>query len=434
MSSNPIDWSISMVPDMSWVKSLMLQERISASQWACVANQNQSIQNLLISENETGSNNRPPKLNHMNDYPSWKGRFQNYVLGQNTELWTCFSTAYNDTLEEAGSNATTLVTMAENDKKAYDLEKKAFAILTQALHKDIYHQFAHCTRTKALWDILVNRGEGNAATRKTRHDLLKKEFEGFMFEIVARFADALPPKWSPFIELLKHTGVLDTVSIYEFVQKLENKDAEEIRKAKLILVPQNPEMYFGGIAPAASTSQQPKIQTAYVSNAFDPNSYFGGVVAQPQFDINAYLPKPQVATPQPQFDINTYLPKPQVATPQPQFDINAYLPKPQVATPQPQFDPTAYFSKQPQAQPQQAFYGNKPDTSNLSKVSVEAARDHIEILTTMVNAYSGLVASQIGHINLTNEDYQQIDRDEMELMDIKWAFASAVRRAKDYMS
>ncbi|KAM0069569.1 putative transcription factor interactor and regulator CCHC(Zn) family [Helianthus debilis subsp. tardiflorus] len=58
----------------------------------------------------------------------------------------------------------------------------------------------------------------------------------------------------------------------------------------------------------------------------------------------------------------------------------------------------------------------------------------MELLSTMVNAYCGLVAGQIGNINLTNEDYQQIDRDEMELMDIKWAFASAVRRAKDYMS
>ncbi|KAJ0762260.1 putative transcription factor interactor and regulator CCHC(Zn) family [Helianthus annuus] len=51
----------------------------------------------------------------------------------------------------------------------------------------------------------------------------------------------------------------------------------------------------------------------------------------------------------------------------------------------------------------------------------------------MVSAYCGLVAGQIGNINLTDEYYQQIDREEMELMDIKWAFASAVRRAKDYM-
>ncbi|KAJ0887609.1 putative transcription factor interactor and regulator CCHC(Zn) family [Helianthus annuus] len=57
----------------------------------------------------------------------------------------------------------------------------------------------------------------------------------------------------------------------------------------------------------------------------------------------------------------------------------------------------------------------------------------MELLNTWVSAYYGLVAGQIGNINLTREDYQQIDKDEMDLMDIKWAFASAVRRAKDFM-
>ncbi|KAM0030890.1 hypothetical protein Hdeb2414_s0017g00502341 [Helianthus debilis subsp. tardiflorus] len=94
-----------------------------------------------------------------------------------------------------------------------------------------------------IQNLVVARGEGYAATRKTRHDLLKKKFESFHFlenetlndittryyhlmcemyyfgvlasqqEMVARFADALPPKWSPFIELLKHTGVLDAVNV-----------------------------------------------------------------------------------------------------------------------------------------------------------------------------------------------------------------------------
>ncbi|KAM0012472.1 putative transcription factor interactor and regulator CCHC(Zn) family [Helianthus debilis subsp. tardiflorus] len=56
----------------------------------------------------------------------------------------------------------------------------------------------------------------------------------------------------------------------------------------------------------------------------------------------------------------------------------------------------------------------------------------MELINTMASAYCGLVPGQIGNINLTNEDYQQINREEMELMDIKWAFASAVRRAKDF--
>ncbi|KAJ0535009.1 putative transcription factor interactor and regulator CCHC(Zn) family [Helianthus annuus] len=57
----------------------------------------------------------------------------------------------------------------------------------------------------------------------------------------------------------------------------------------------------------------------------------------------------------------------------------------------------------------------------------------MELLNTLVSAYCGLLEGQIGNINLTHEDYQQIDKEEMDLMDIKWAFASAVRRAKDFM-
>ncbi|KAJ0567847.1 hypothetical protein HanIR_Chr06g0289501 [Helianthus annuus] len=354
MSNNPRDWSSSSstAPDPTsaetWVKNMMPQQQaISASQWACVANQNQSIQNLLQSESETGSNNRPPKLNHMNEYPSWKGRFHTYVLGQNTELWLCFTTPYNTALEEADSSAATLATMSETDKKAYDLEKKAFAIMTQALHKELYHQFSYCKTTKALWDILVTRGEGNAATRKTRHDLLKKEFDAFLFieiealnematryyhlisemfsyevtatpqEMVAKFADALPPKWSPIIELLKHTGSLDTITIYDFIQKLENKNEEEIRKAKRISIPQNPEMYFGGINPAASSSQQPKLQTTFIASQVTNVNPFGFVPKPPQpkphFDTSAWFPPSQPVPPptQPKFGPSAWFPQPQ---------------------------------------------------------------------------------------------------------------------------
>ncbi|KAJ0521072.1 hypothetical protein HanIR_Chr10g0466631 [Helianthus annuus] len=87
-------------------------------------------------------------------------------------------------------------------------------------------------------------------------------------DMVNKFADALPPKWSSFIELLKHTGTLDTVNIYEFIQKLEHKNDEEIRKAKRAPVPQNTEMYLPGFDALArsNAAQQPKLQTAFVSN------------------------------------------------------------------------------------------------------------------------------------------------------------------------
>ena len=50
----------------------------------------------------------------------------------------------------------------------------------------------------------------------------------------------------------------------------------------------------------------------------------------------------------------------------------------------------------------------------------------------MVSSYDELIAGKLGNSHLTQEDYDQIDKNEMELIDIKWAFASAVRRAKDF--
>ena len=117
------------------------------------------------------------------------------------------------------------------------------------------------------------RGIGNEASRKLRHDLLKKEFDGFtcmereslgdltsrfyhlltelnnfgvvvtLEEVVIKFADALPAQWNGFLEILKYNGTLDTTNINDFFQLLENKDQKEFRKAKKIPVQQNPDMY-----------------------------------------------------------------------------------------------------------------------------------------------------------------------------------------------
>ncbi|KAJ0488129.1 hypothetical protein HanHA300_Chr12g0429571 [Helianthus annuus] len=379
--TSPWDWSLDsrnnqeLVTAADWAKSMVPQPSISPSQWALVSNQSQSLQNLLISESETGSNNRPPKLNHMNDFQSWKNRFHTYVQGQSTDLWTCFINAFNTNLETAASTSEGYANMLENDKKAYELEKKAFATLTQALNKDIYHQFSYCKTTKALWDALVARGEGNAAARKSRHDLLKKEFESFQFlenetlndmitrfyhlisemcaygvvatqqEMVSRFADALPPKWSSFIELLKHTGTLDQVNIYEFIQKLEHKNDEEIRKARRAPAPQNTEMYLPGFdvlaRSAAAQQQQPKLQTAFVSNTSSSSFPF---------------PQSTAAPPQPQFDPRSYIPVPTQPQPQPQ-----------------QQQQQAHYTSNPQPQPQ-SHHTIRVDNSNLSHLSIEVAK------------------------------------------------------------
>ncbi|KAJ0876265.1 putative transcription factor interactor and regulator CCHC(Zn) family [Helianthus annuus] len=153
---------------------------------------------------------------------------------------------------------------------------------------------------------------------------------------------------------------------------------------------------FDALARAAA-AQQPKLQTAFVSNT-------------------SSFPFPQSTA----------------APPQPQFDPRSYIPVPTQPQPQPQ-QQQAHYASNPKPQPQNPNT-IRVDNSNLSHLSIEVAKEHMEIINTMVSAYCGLVAGQLGNINMTNEDYQQIDKEEMELMDIKWAFASAVRRAKDFMA
>ncbi|KAJ0869507.1 hypothetical protein HanRHA438_Chr11g0489901 [Helianthus annuus] len=48
----------------------------------------------------------------------------------------------------------------------------------------------------------------------------------------------------------------------------------------------------------------------------------------------------------------------------------------------------------------------------------------MSLLGTVLESYGSFVAGRIGNPMLTNEDYDQIDAEEMELMDIKWCLAS----------
>ena len=51
---------------------------------------------------------------------------------------------------------------------------------------------------------------------------------------------------------------------------------------------------------------------------------------------------------------------------------------------------------------------------------------------TVLESYESLVAGRIGNPMLTKEDYDQIDAEEMELLDIKWCLASVLRRAERF--
>ncbi|KAJ0788233.1 putative transcription factor interactor and regulator CCHC(Zn) family [Helianthus annuus] len=69
---------------------------------------------------------------------------------------------------------------------------------------------------------------------------------------------------------------------------------------------------------------------------------------------------------------------------------------------------------------------------NGQNFSEEVAKGHMALLATILESYEGFVVGRIGNPMLTKEDYDQIDAEEMELMDIKWCLASVLRRAEKF--
>ncbi|KAJ0591808.1 putative transcription factor interactor and regulator CCHC(Zn) family [Helianthus annuus] len=57
----------------------------------------------------------------------------------------------------------------------------------------------------------------------------------------------------------------------------------------------------------------------------------------------------------------------------------------------------------------------------------------MSFLASILESYEGLITAKIGNPNMTKEDYDQVDPEEMELMDIRWCMASVIRRAQRFM-
>ncbi|KAJ0927039.1 putative transcription factor interactor and regulator CCHC(Zn) family [Helianthus annuus] len=96
--------------------------------------------------------------------------------------------------------------------------------------------------------------------------------------------------------------------------------------------------------------------------------------------------------------------------------------------------PSSSTLNQQQSAPKNVFQCNiAVDLKNGQNFSEESAKQQTVFLASVLESYEWLVAGKIGNTNLTKEDYDQIDPEEMGLIDIRWAMASAARRAQRFM-
>ena len=72
------------------------------SNFAFVVNQSTKLQNILLNENETGNQNKPPKLMSLDDYPQWKSHFEIYINGVDTAPWEWIEVGYDRPMRDTG--------------------------------------------------------------------------------------------------------------------------------------------------------------------------------------------------------------------------------------------------------------------------------------------------------------------------------------------
>ncbi|KAJ0752911.1 putative transcription factor interactor and regulator CCHC(Zn) family [Helianthus annuus] len=380
-----------------------------------------AIAQAMNLENETGTTQKPPKLMSIEEYYGWKDRFENWVQANHLRSWECILKKYVLPRTEL-QVIKQLSEFTDQERVMYKAEKMMISLLQQAIKEDIFILLQHDKTAKSIWDALKVKFEGSENMIKSKKALLKKEFDLFSSlpgedtkklierychlvrsmsmlsitkdreEWVDKLADALPQKeWGTYLMILKNTGVYDGLTISQFIEKIESQDLEQQKIARMNSPSgqQDVKMYYKGSVPVPEAERSPKIQTAFSAGDSMEKADQSSTKSSSGFSsFPSVNPK----------ESNTSFQSQSTKT------GNGYVIQCNIAL-------------------------NLPEGQSFSD---DTAKDHMALLGSVLLSYEGLVAGRIGNPMLTKEDYDQIDAEEMELMDIKWCLASVLRRAEKF--
>ncbi|KAJ0947026.1 putative transcription factor interactor and regulator CCHC(Zn) family [Helianthus annuus] len=278
-------------------------------------------------------------------------------------------------------------------------------LIKQSVREDIISLLEQEKTSKSLWEALGKKCVGSNEIVKNKKKLLRKEFDLFCCmknesvckmierfghlkmelarheikyseeEMVDKLFDSLPndQDWQYFALMLKNTIKPDDLEVDLLIERLESHELE-IKRSKVNspTYQQNVELYYRGNVPQAGSPRT--TFSAESSNSVNNESLHSG------------------------------------------------------------FHSGSSSNTSDQSASKNLFQCNiAVDLKNGQNFSEELAKQQMVFLASVLESYESLVAGKIGNTNLMKEDYDQLDPEEMELMDIRWCMASAVRRAQRFM-
>ncbi|KAI3808094.1 hypothetical protein L1987_24037 [Smallanthus sonchifolius] len=334
---------------------------------------------MLNYDNEIGTPQKPPKLLNVNDYSNWKTRFENYISYIDSSLWIPILEGYKHPthiyLDDEFPKP--ISKLDDEEKKAYDREKKALA--------------------------LQKRFEGNSDIKKSKRDLLRKQYECFRFfeneslddiisrfyhlqtelkafdlkypaeEMVEKFLDALPPKFEMYTTLMRENPKFYELTVKEAIGKVQAHDMN-LRRKESSGRPQiqDPSMYHG----TSSTSKSSGSGIALFTGNPTEEDHSTGCGGHACYALGSGLGSHHQNT-----------------------------------------------SRNPLAT-------SSANNSAIARID----EDHVALFSSYMLAYENFIGGKLTDPETIEEDFNKVDPDDMEDMVIQWNMAMLFRRAKRFLN
>ncbi|KAI3802412.1 hypothetical protein L1987_30544 [Smallanthus sonchifolius] len=279
------------------------------------------------------------------------------------------------------------------EKQLFDREKKAMASISMSLPKEIYHSFKQFKSSKQLWDALQKKCEGGLDVKKSRKELLKKQFLVFKHfqneslddlatrfyhllselssasvvyeteEINDQFLESLPSNFDVYSVLIKENVKYKTMSLEDVLGKIQSHDLNMKRKETNMDHIQDPAMYF------AKTSGKTGSSVALFSGDGQDNTseHKSGASSQTGFSTST----------------------------------------------------------------SNSVSGSH--NTNSYNMNQRVADDYLAMFSSFMVSYENFIGGKIHDPDVLEEYFRQIDLVDLEEMNIQWNMAMLMRQAKDFL-
>ena len=111
------------------------------------------------------------------EYELWKMRIRQYIRMIDFNMWNVI--ANGDSLPQKGPDGKEIPIKSAEENSVRKMEIKAHSILLMGIPNEFQLDFDGCETAKALMDAVEFIFGGNDATKKSRKNMLKHQFENF---------------------------------------------------------------------------------------------------------------------------------------------------------------------------------------------------------------------------------------------------------------